>query len=109
MDFKEAIKMPLHLDECGCYVWSSDYQTVFTCLSKSRELLELIVKKLNKESEHKFDAIYKNEMVYINGKATLLVRGWGYLTGTGGLNLSPDVAAKIQDDFCEWCVRILRI
>lgn len=25
------------------------------------------------------------------------IRGWGYLTGTGGLNLPPEVAKKIQD------------
>ena len=29
------------------------------------------------------------------------IRGWGYLTGTGGLNLPEDEALKIQDKFGE--------
>jgi len=26
------------------------------------------------------------------------IRGWGYLTGRGGLDLSPDIAEKVQDE-----------
>ena len=37
----------------------------------------------------------------------MLIRGWGYLIGTGGLNLSADKAAKIQDDFGNWIVETL--
>lgn len=37
----------------------------------------------------------------------MLVRGWGYLIGTGGLNLSAEEAAKIQDDFGNWIVETL--
>lgn len=33
--------------------------------------------------------------------------GWGYLIGTGGLNLSAEEAAKIQDDFGNWIVETL--
>lgn len=39
--------------------------------------------------------------------ALLRIRGWGMLTGVGGYNLDTDVAAKIQDDFAEYCVKIL--
>jgi len=31
-----------------------------------------------------------------------MVRGWGHLTGTGALNLDPEVAADIQDGFFNW-------
>jgi len=37
----------------------------------------------------------------------MLIRGWGYLIGTGGLNLSAEKAAKIQDDFGNWIVETL--
>lgn len=37
----------------------------------------------------------------------MLVRGWGYLIGTGGLNLSAEEATKIQDDFGNWIVETL--
>lgn len=35
------------------------------------------------------------------------MRGWGYLTGGGAENLPSDEAAKIQDEFAEWVVKIL--
>jgi hypothetical protein len=37
----------------------------------------------------------------------LLVRGWGMLTGVGGYNLDPSVAAQIQDDFTEFILKQL--
>lgn len=32
-----------------------------------------------------------------NNEMFLMLRGWGYLTGTGGLNLPDSEAAEIQD------------
>lgn len=46
--------------------------------------------------------------IIVNGDPTLVVRGWGYLTGTGGLNLSDEEAARIQDEFAYWVVQKLR-
>ena len=46
--------------------------------------------------------------IYLNGDLLLVVRGWGYLTGTGGLNLGEKEAAKIQDDFAQHVVNCLR-
>ena len=37
--------------------------------------------------------------IYYKGEFQFLVRGWGYLTGCGGLNLPEDLAAKMQDGF----------
>lgn len=34
-------------------------------------------------------------------------KGWGYLIGAGGLNLSAEEAVKIQDDFGNWIVNTL--
>ena len=31
-------------------------------------------------------------------------RGWGFLTGTGAMNLGDDEATAIQDGFLEWVV-----
>lgn len=46
--------------------------------------------------------------IYLNGDLFLVVRGWGYLTGVGGLNLPHDEAARIQDDFARWVAGRLR-
>lgn len=48
------------------------------------------------EGEHK-DTVYK----------LFRIRGWGMLTGIGGYNLNTETAAKIQDDFTEYCVKML--
>lgn len=36
------------------------------------------------------------------------IRGWGHLTGCGALNLPPEEAIEIQDDFGEWIVKKLK-
>ena len=36
-----------------------------------------------------------------------LIRGWGMLTGVGGYNLPADKAAEVQDDFANYCVKML--
>lgn len=54
---------------------------------------------------------YEKEYVWIkieeNWFKIILLRGWGHLTGVGGLHLPPDVAAKIQDEFGEWIAKTL--
>lgn len=45
---------------------------------------------------------YDNGELYLNGDPFLAIRGWGYLTGIGGLNLPEDTAASIQDQFAMW-------
>ena len=35
-------------------------------------------------------------------KTFLMVRGWGHLTGVGGLHLKQDEALQIQRDFFNW-------
>jgi hypothetical protein len=42
-----------------------------------------------------------------NGVWVADMRGWGYLTGTGGLNLNRNVAAKTQDQMAEWIVELM--
>ena len=41
-----------------------------------------------------------------NGMWCLDIRGWGHLTG-GALNLKPEVAMKLQDDFGKRVVQLL--
>lgn len=40
--------------------------------------------------------------ILYQGEYAFCVRGWGYLIGTGGLNLSIDDAEKIQDGFISY-------
>ncbi len=47
--------------------------------------------------------VYDSPEIYADGKLLLVVRGWGHLTGSGGLNLHLEEAERIQDQFAE-CV-----
>ena|SRR5687768_9366830 len=42
-----------------------------------------------------------------NGARILDMRGWGFLTGKGGMNLPEDEAAKIQDGVGEYVTTLL--
>ena len=37
----------------------------------------------------------------------IIVRGWGHLTGVGGLNLSAEEATRIQTEFAEYIIEKL--
>lgn len=50
----------------------------------------------------------KDGYVSIDGINIMVLRGWGHLTGRGALNLSPEEAIEIQDDFGEWIVKKLK-
>jgi hypothetical protein len=42
-----------------------------------------------------------------DGNMVFDMRGWGYLTGTGGLNCSPEKATKIQDRIGERVAKLM--
>lgn len=74
----------------------------------SREkFLQKVCDILNGDSNEKakVEKIYYNPpYIYFNENKVFLIRGWGYLTGCGGLKLDPEIAEKIQDNFAEWVV-----
>jgi len=53
------------------------------------------------DSSHNFLYFWENDKE--EPLKLLMVRGWGHLTGCGGLNLEPETAAEIQDGFFNWC------
>ena len=104
MNFKEAYKFPLHADDFfPIKAWTADNQNAFD-MSRNVTIVGLqnLCSTINGETEyegrHTFH--YEDGKVFDeNGKPLLRLRGWGYLTGSGGLNLSPNEAIQIQDDF----------
>jgi hypothetical protein len=118
MDFKEIYKAPFEntwgIVFSSTEVWSLDFVRT-TDLGEF--LQDRIVKALNSE-EHKgfypeddieyLGTLGDAEILY-QGNPIMKIRGWGHLTGIGGLNLDTEKAAKIQDDFGEWIVEKLKI
>lgn len=47
---------------------------------------------------------HEKGMICVDGKVLILIRGWGYLTGCGGLNLEPEKAAALQDELANFIV-----
>lgn len=111
MKFDEIYKSPFH-DFFGIGVETKEGVQCFDWMVKMpQESKQLILDILNSRT----DKSVKREIKYspsgqvtIDGINVILIRGWGHLTGRGALNLSPEEAAKIQDDFGEWIVKKLK-
>lgn len=108
MEHYDIFKGPFKADECSCYIWcNGGTQVCFDVMDERDAALgKRIAACLNNEPGAKrFDNIgVSADGQYIcDGHSPLLcVRGWGCLTGTGGLNLPADEARRIQDDFVRW-------
>lgn len=100
--FEKAFKLPFVTDEI-MYIFDSDNNMVLQTIKHlDKENMIGLCNQLNGNR----DATYKNDWQYDkrrqvvtqNGRDMYDIRGWGYLTGTGALNLPDDEAIEIQDD-----------
>jgi hypothetical protein len=116
MTFKEVYKFPLKVDNyCPIITWTADKQRAFDwCVDVSSEKQQELIDVLNGTKQFQFKYKFYREGIEIHsenpifkGKPILLIRGWGYLTGIGGLHLPQEEAIKIQDDFGDYIVEQL--
>ena len=122
--YKEAFTGPYNTDQLECYIWCKNVfnnnQMCFTILkgsetSEEHEKIKRIAALLNGEDNavpfkhvgYNFDAdvIGVGDTPEEAKTPILLMRGWGYLTGTGALHLKSEQARKIQLDFMKWAIR----
>lgn len=113
MDWKDVYKFPLYMWEgFEIKVFTSDDKMAFDwCNNFSSESKKLIIsvingdKKLSGESQYYRDGI----VIYHKGLELpiLRIRGWGHLTGVGGLHLSEDEAIRIQNEFGDYIIKQL--
>lgn len=110
LNFKKIFILPLHRATFrSIYVYSSNNIKVFTVLSDDDKLIDKILSIINGNSIETFnDVTYENSTIYINKTPIFLLRGWGYLTGLNGLNLSEYHAVKIQKDFKNFIIDKLK-
>ena len=117
-DWTECYKLPLHLDLYGCYAFDADGGMALSCfnykydergnyMAGEQERIKHIVDIINGEKPSDFESEWEldeNETCQINykGEFQFLVRGWGHLTGCGGLNLPAELAAEMQDGFINY-------
>ena len=122
-DFREYFKFPLKMwEHMEIKVFTAEDKMAFDwMLNIPREIKDAFVSIINGEREPKYkvkkEFYHKNDgIVYckmLEGKdvgdeyKVFRIRGWGMLTGVGGYNLDPDVAAQVQDDFMNYCINRL--
>ena len=116
MNWKNIYKLPLKVDEdCPIITWTADNQRAFDwCVDVSSEKQQELIDMINSTKQHQFKYKFYREGIEIYSEnpifkrePVLLIRGWGYLTGIGGLHLSEKEAIKIQDEFGDYIVKQL--
>lgn len=101
--FSEVWNLPLRIDgNASHYVWSDNDVIALTFAIDDLSLIRAIVDRINgKACEISGKWERRGTDFYRNGKIVFIVRGWGHLTGSGGLCLPPEEAARVQDEFCD--------
>lgn len=117
-DWTECYKLPLHLDDYCVYAWDADGGMALSCfnlkydekgnyLHGETERIKHIIDVINGDCSSDFEHEWKLsddepcEITY-KGERQFLVRGWGHLTGCGGLNLPVELASEMQDGFMNY-------
>ena len=101
------------------YIFDSKGEMAFTILTEDESLIERIISVLNGEvgvkqflkvgtdKDKQYIAV-SDDIDTDKIKPQLLVRGWGYLTGVGGLHLDADQAIALQNELVDYCVSRLK-
>lgn len=99
-------QMPLHVDrECPTYAYSANGVMALTFIDDDEDMMRRFVRVVN-GMEDGLPGVWTAEgcEIYRDGDLVCYVRGWGHLTGVGGLRLPRDMAATIQDGFVEFII-----
>ena len=120
--FKDVWQPPFKND-MNCYIVDDNGMMAFSCIIHNAKIVNRIVSLLNDEADAKpfLKAGTDKDKFYIavsdsedvegikqGIKPHLLVRGWGYLTSPGGLNLGSEQAYALQSQLVDYCVRKLK-
>lgn len=106
--YKDVYELPLRVDDIG-WVRDEKDQFVFQFQFDEKFLQGNIISVINGTEKPKYqhEFIHKEGIISEGCNDFILIRGWGHLTGIGGLNLSTEEACNIQDTFAEFIVEQL--
>lgn len=107
----DIYKGPFRTD--GVYIFTSNNVMalmVADCTNNPERLMERTCQILNGTSKSvgNPNIHYSNGDIFNGSILLMVVRGFGYLTGAGGLNLSTEQAIRIQDEFGEYVTNLLK-
>lgn len=108
-EFEKAFTPPFRLDRIGSWSYDSKDNFAFQFITPNHQRRNEIIKCINSEYKSEMLGVITHEkgIIKSDNDELILIRGWGYLTGTGGLNLPDIEAAKIQDDLANYIVEKL--
>lgn len=107
MTFEEVYQLPFRNDY-GIYGKTANHITAFNFLFDDQDLQDKVISILNNEEETtnilpmEYDPI--SSQIFLQAKPILLIRGWGYLTGVGGLHLSAEDAMGLQAQLAQYII-----
>lgn len=122
MNWSDVWKLPLKLDDFGFYVWDAndkmalmfyeneEYDDDVDFAPIAQRIRSQMISQINGESYFApFTGLRyeKGEFINNDGDNVLCVRGFGHLTGVGGLNLNDEEASRIQDEFGQYIIEKL--
>lgn len=111
--FEKYFPLEFSYDKYGEWCTAANSQLCFQFRPSNdvdEKKIKRIVDVINGVSNTVFDHEYTydgNGYVIENGVPLILIRGWGYLTSSGGLNLPAKEAAAVQDDLGNYIVERL--
>lgn len=107
MDFNEVWKRPFEL--VGNYIFDKNGVMVFTFnFGIKEEIRKRVTSLLNDEKKYEpFDLHIVWSQVWFNDVPVGFFRGWGHLTGVGGLHLDFEEAEETQNAFIKDCMEKL--
>lgn len=110
--WKQYFKTPF-TNGFDCYILDADGHPIANFLNLSKGSYNRVVDCLNGDYIQKGNVICTVSDDYtkilMNDVPVLLIRGWGYLTGVGGCNLSPEKATEVQNSLSDFiCEKLNR-
>lgn len=107
--FEKAFSLPFKADRFGEYLFDANNNMIAMSQTEDIMSLNLIDSIINKKSVVRLKVKYDSDsgLITMNDDPLMLIRGWGYLTGIGSLNLPEEEAVAIQDDLANYIVEKL--
>lgn len=109
--FEKAFKLPFNLGKIGSHIWDANGEMIGMVPDIEKEIRQEVIDTINGFTNRRMtnNVEYDKDtgFITVDGFKFILIRGWGYLTGVGGLNLPDDEAIAIQDDLAKYIVERL--
>ena len=101
-NWRDVYTIPLEYDGIT-YAWSKNGDMALMFTNMPKEHREKCVNIINGTDDSKLDGIELDGIEFSIANVNMFcVRGWGNLTGIGGLNLPVEKAAELQNDFAKY-------